>query len=256
MKYFGDSSRTRSGTAISGGRWVLLCSCLALFLIAGGCALIAGGCAGPRPRNVPAARIPPAEPAKEALPPGTSSPGATPQEEEAPPLLPGSARVYPSQDPRNHAPAGAPEAFPESSASTAPGTASTDGRAGGKSSAKTSSGKKAGSSHKAASGERAASTEKTGSGTKAGSNEKVSEKARYSVQLFASADGEAARQRMKDLDGTVPGPLRLVHQDGLFKLRSGAAETRAQADRLRRKVVNLGFRGAFVVAFRPEKEEP
>jgi len=73
----------------------------------------------------------------------------------------------------------------------------------------------------------------------------------YAVQLLASASHATALERARSLARHFGDPPVVVEQGGLFKVRVGACRERAAANALRRRAVELGFDGAFVVAQDP-----
>jgi hypothetical protein len=179
------------------------------------------GCAARRPV---VASSPPSVPE-----PSTQTPAQTPTlpsqglarsgaEKDSFPPLPGTDRVYPSQDPRNQLGPGAPEAFPHGAAIAEPVAAGPDpARLGAASPAPP---------------------------------------ARWSVQLLASASAEVARERAATLAPYFAEPPRVEPAGGLFKVRVGHCASRDEAEALRRHAVHLGLGDAFVVPMQANGDPP
>ncbi len=126
--------------------------------------------------------------------------------------LPGSDRVYPSQDPGNQARPEAPDAFPAPGGSRAePGSTRTQ-PAGGQ-----------------------ATREPAG-------------QTLHEVQVFASGSAEAAREKAVEIAEMLHLPVRVIREGGLHLVRVGEAADRGEAERLLRMAIHLGYRDAMVVA--------
>jgi hypothetical protein len=174
-----------------------------------------------------------------------AAPGGTPSEPvgEALPRLPGTNRVYPSQDPRNQAKADAPEAFPLGGAvaGSVAGKAAADSVDEGSGSERVAEAPPAGSAVQ----EPAAA----GSAPAPSSPSPV-----WSVQVLASSSISVARERAEALAPFFSEPLRVEPAGGLFKVRVGRCATRDGAEALRRKAIDAGLRDAFVVPVNPDDE--
>jgi hypothetical protein len=207
---------------------------LLVFALAAG---LGAGCAArrPAPAATPAPVTAPAVPGQAATPtvPGTASSATI---SDAFPPLPGTGRVYPSQDPRNRAVPGAPEAFPPPGAMA--GSVVQSGVA--------ESGEGAPAEESVAEDARAATATE---GPTAGASVAVvpSPSSGWSVQLLASSSLPVARERAEALAPFFPEPPRVEPAGGLFKVRVGRCATRDEAEALRRKALGLGLRDAFVV---------
>jgi hypothetical protein len=229
-------------------REAILRSVLPLLLIAWFVLISLTGCATAPPARTPVLEPPPppetgqgpvtAEPVKETIEPA----------QKDIPLLPGAMRVYPSQDPRNQAPADAPEAFPLAGATGWPGTASS--AKGGESTPPAAT-----ESTLPVAVQRAEPNAPTESAPPArvGAIE-PGPSDHFSVQLFASTSGDVARRRMDELAPSLSTPLHIDEEGGLFKVRLGELKTRREAERLRKEVLGFGFRDAFVVSPTPMKK--
>jgi len=215
------------------------------------------GCAARRPTptpvpvSVPASVPPPLVHEQGAIPtiPGTPSSGSS---SDAFPRLPGADRVYPSQDPRNHATPDEPEAFP------LPGAVA--GSVGmGAVEESVAEGAVAESVAEDAVADSTAGDQVAESVAEDAGAEKSGEislplSAAWSVQLLASSSLSVARERAGALAPYFPEPPRVEPVAGLFKVRVGRCATRGEAEALRRKALELGLRDAFVVPAEPRGE--
>ncbi len=227
---------------------------------------LGAACAARRPATVPVTPPPVTERVEAKAPPQPAPPEA--RAAEFPPL-PGTDRVYPSQDPRNQALAGSPEAFPL-------------GGAGDDSANRTRVEPGDGQIPAAAESldvvtpeemEFIAGPEPTGNGTTAAEAESAAEPGRdepwesdasrpaapaskpdspapsatWSVQLLASSSASVARERAAALARYFPEPPRVEPAHGLFRVRVGRCATRGEAEALRRRARAAGFADAFVV---------
>ncbi len=186
------------------------------------------GCAARHPAPTP---TPTTVPSSSVLEQGATPTvhGKAPSESsgEAFPRLPGTDRVYPSQDPRNHATPDEPEAFPLSAAVA--GSVDEDAAADS-----INDGQLAGSVDEDAGVEESVAISPPPS-------------AAWSVQLLVSSSLSVARERAGALTPYFPEPPRVEPVAGLFKVRVGRCATRGEAEALRRKALELGLRDAFVV---------
>jgi hypothetical protein len=183
--------------------------------------------------------------------PGTIPSGSN---SDAFPPLPGTNRVYPSQDPRNHAAPDAAEAFPLAGSvagsvvkGTGAGTVAEDPTAD------SVTGKSA-----AESLDEDPAAEPVAEDPMAEESAAVSppSSAAWSVQLLASSSPSVARERAEALTRYFPDPPRVEPVAGLFKVRVGRCATRGEAEALRRKALDLGLRDAFVVPAEAGGETP
>ncbi len=127
--------------------------------------------------------------------------------------LPGSDRVYPSQDPGNQASPGAADAFPAPGGSRAvPGAVEAAPVPG-------------------------VAREPAGP-------------VLYQVQVFASGSVEAARNRAIEIAEMLHLPVRVIREGGLHLVRVGEEHDIGEAERLKRLAVDLGYRDAMVVESR------
>lgn len=185
-------------------------------LTALGVLLGAVSCAGTRrAATLPSEDVDRAEPRPVAPAPGAGK--------DLPPV-PGADRVYPSDDPRNRPSSGAPEAFPlPGGVPFVPPRATTETpRVKGE----------------------AAVPPRVGS-TPTG----------FAVQLFASRSRAMAEERAREIAARLGEPVEVREENGLFKARIGAMPGRSEAERLRRRAIELGFRDAFVVERTARDEE-
>ncbi len=132
------------------------------------------------------------------------------------PPVPGADRVYPSDDPRNRPNSGASEAFPLPGNVTPVQTRVTTERL-------------------RVNGEGAILP--PGGSTPTG----------FAVQLFASRSRAMAEERAREIAAHLGEPVEVREENGLYKARIGAMSGRSEAEQLRRRVIELGFRDAFVV---------
>jgi hypothetical protein len=244
---------------------------LALLLV---CTLAAGlgvGCAARRAVPAPAPAPSPPVPGQAATPtvPGNAPSGSS---SDAFPPLPGTNRLYPSQDPRNRATPDAPEAFPlpgAVSGSIAENAVAESGEADSVAESEDAD-SVAGSAVEDALAdpvgenpvaESVDGDTVTGAVAEGATAEKPvavapPSSAAWSVQLLASSSLSVARERAGALAPYFPEPLSVRPVAGLFKVRVGRCATRGEAEALRRKALDLGLRDAFVVPAGPGGETP
>jgi hypothetical protein len=176
-------------------------------------ALLPAGCASRRAAPPDLTRPQGSPPPVETGEVSAAVPGA-----EAP-ALPGAGRVYPSREEKNQAPADAPEAFAlDAGAPPTPAPL------------------------QAVSGRRRRTASLPDEPSDRSSRREV-----FSVQLFASASRALAERRGSQLEARFSAPVRVEKEEGLFKVRLGLFATRAEAERSRRRALDLGLRDAFVV---------
>lgn len=237
----------------------------ALFWICVLAAALVAGCAARRTASAPA----PAPPSPVPTPGQVATParpGTTPvpTTADAFPPLPGTNRVYPSQDARNQVVADAPEAFPLArSVPRAAAKGAAAGPAGGDSATVSAAEDRAAGSGaedsvsgsvvedaKADTLDEEVMAEPVAESPLAEESVAVSPStpSGWSVQLLASSSLPVARERAAGLTRYFPEPPRVEPVGGLFKVRVGHCATRGEAERLRRKALKLGLRDAFVVA--------
>jgi hypothetical protein len=177
--------------------------------------------------------------------------------------LPGTNRVYPSQDPRNHATPDAPEAFPLPGAvagSVVKGavaeSAAEDAMA--ESLDENPAAESVDEDAMAESLDEDPAAESVDEDPTPGASVVVSPppSAAWSVQLLASSSLSVARERAGALTPYFPEPLRVEPVAGLFKVRVGRCANRGEAEALRRKALDLGLRDAFVVPAEAGGEAP
>jgi cell division septation protein DedD len=140
--------------------------------------------------------------------------------------LPGAERIYPSQDPRNQVPPGAPEAFPGGATAASPVPAPLP-------------------QAELPSPEAAAPS--TEAGEPDAGTPPIAEDGAFAVQLFATGSRAAADARATQLARWFDPPPRVVAEGGMFKVRLGPFADRGVAESVRRHAFDLGFRDAFVV---------
>jgi cell division septation protein DedD len=69
----------------------------------------------------------------------------------------------------------------------------------------------------------------------------------YRVQVGAFAQEATARQRAEELRRLFEEPVYVVHEGLLYKIQVGDFVSRDRAEEVRRRAVDLGIEGAFVV---------
>ena len=69
----------------------------------------------------------------------------------------------------------------------------------------------------------------------------------FRVQIFASSSKENADRIMTDARKNFTDNIYVEPEDNLFKVRVGDFVLREDADRLKARAVQLGFRGSFIV---------
>jgi len=128
-----------------------------------------------------------------------------------------------SQDPRNIAPEGAPEAFPRRECRCRPGHgAAIAGQAAGSGVAR---------------------------GRRAGRDASFApEEGGYSVQIFAGGVRNAAELQAREAAARFSEAVRVDLEEGIFKVRVASGADRAQAATLLQRARALGYRDAFLVA--------
>jgi hypothetical protein len=194
---------------------------------------LGGGCAARRPVVT---EIPPSPVSERAVTPEVARTPRPAPEGEAFSPLPGTDRVYPSQDPRNQARPGAPEAFPLTGALEAPGAGVPVAAEVVEQPALTP-----------AAGNAAPDSVAAEPGTAESAAESPPPAAAWSVQLLASSSMPVARERAESLAPYFAEPTRVEPEGGLFKVRVGRCGSRDEAEALRRRASELGLRDAFVV---------
>jgi hypothetical protein len=226
---------------------------LGLMLVCGLAVGLGAGCAARRAAPAPTSTFPPPVPGQAATPtiPANAPSGSS---SDAFPPLPGTNRVYPSQDPRNRATPDAPEAFPVPGAAS--GSVADDAVAESEDEdsvtglvAEDELADSVAENPAADLVDGDAVTGAIAEDAAAGDSAAVSppRSAAWSVQLLASSSLSVARERAGALAPYFPEPLSVDPVAGLFKVRVGRCATRGEAEALRRKALDLGLRGAFVV---------
>jgi hypothetical protein len=235
---------------------------LAVLLVCGLAAGLGVGCAARRTAPAPAPIPPPPVPGQAATPTVPANAPSASSRDAFPPL-PGTNRVYPSQDPRNRTTPDAPEAFPLPGALSESVAEDAVAESEGEDSVTGS----------VAEDELADSvvenpmadlvdgdvvTGAVAEDAAAGDSGAVPPRpsAAWSVQLLASSSLSVARERAGALAPYFPEPLSVEPVAGLFKVRVGRCATRGEAETLRRKAIDLGLRDAFVVPVGPGGETP
>lgn len=69
----------------------------------------------------------------------------------------------------------------------------------------------------------------------------------FRVQIFASSSRENAERISSDAQKSLADKIYVEAEENLFKVRLGDFVTREDADKLKARVVKLGFKGSFVV---------
>ena len=223
------------------------------------------GCAARRSASVPSS-VPLVLAPGQAATPTVSGTAPSGSNKNVFPPLPGTNRVYPSQDPRNHATQDAPEAFPLAGAvigSAVKGAVAeaVDGDPAAGSVAEDAMADTLAGDPAAELAAEDAMTDSPDRDPVAGpvAEDVAAEgsvaaslppSATWSVQLLASSSLSVARARARGLTRYFSEPPRVEPVGGLFKVRVGHCATRGEAEALRRRAFKLGLRDAFVV--RPE----
>lgn len=145
----------------------------------------------------------------------------------SPRALPGSGRIYPSEEEANHAPAGAAEAFPVPSGVSAMGVVERRGDQPGSPGVNDQPVPEGYQPMRSRTANRAAT--------------------RFTVQLVALSSLEAAEERRKDLAPYFSAVLALIENGGLYKLRFEPTGVRTEAEGWLETAHEMGFDDAFLV---------
>ncbi len=191
---------------------------LALHLLLGGVLVLGAGCAARRGTPPPSPVSEPSAPEETA---GDDHTGRPPR---VAPTLPGSARVWPSQDPRNQADVRAPEAFPKPQDAGTVRTKANPAEADA-----------------AATGRAAAGAERT----------KANEDDGYAVQILATSSRAGADKAARLARKRLPkAEVAVDEQRGIYRVRAGPFATRERATEFQATARKSGYRDAFIVRLR------
>jgi hypothetical protein len=73
------------------------------------------------------------------------------------------------------------------------------------------------------------------------------------LQVAAPAERDKASSRHDAAQSLLLVPMVIERESGLYKVRSRDCMTRAAADALRRRAIDSGFAGSFVIRSKPPR---